>query len=241
MELVEIVKSTLTETRNESSNEFRNIFEEAKTIAEELDVDVRIPRITSVQRNRANAPKKDPEDFFRVNLYLPYLDFLIAELNLRFDNQSNKVIGKLQKIIPKLYFDYNCPDDEIIDAARLYETDLPSTIDALSGELLLWKEFWRKKEEKAETPMDAFKCSSMFPSIQCLLKILCVLPITTSTAERSFSALKRIKTHLRSTMGQERLNGLSMLNICKDIKVEPEEVLDVFAKRHSRKLQLHSI
>lgn len=89
--------------------------------------------------------------------------------------------------------------------------------------------------------MEAFKFSSMFPNIQCILRILCVLPITTATAERSFSALKRIKTFLRSTMGQERLNGLSMLNINKDMKVDPEEILDLFAKKHARKLQFQFI
>jgi len=38
-------------------------------------------------------------------------------------------------------------------------------------------------------------------------------------------------------MGQERLNGLAMLHINKDIQVKPGEVLDVFAKKHKRKLQ----
>ncbi|XP_008178843.1 52 kDa repressor of the inhibitor of the protein kinase-like [Acyrthosiphon pisum] len=69
------------------------------------------------------------------------------------------------------------------------------------------------------------------------LDYLIVIPITTASAERSFSSLKRIKTYLRSTMSQERLNGLAMLHINKDIQVKPGEVLDVFAKKHKRKLQ----
>jgi hypothetical protein len=85
--------------------------------------------------------------------------------------------------------------------------------------------------------MEAFKYASMFPNIKCLLTILSVIPITTASAERSFSSLKRIKTYLRSTMGQERLNVLAMLHINKDIQVNPEEVLDMFAKKHKRRLQ----
>jgi hypothetical protein len=48
-----------------------------------------------------------------------------------------------------------------------------------------------------------------------LLKILIIILMTSSEAERCFSMLKRIKTCLRSTstMGEERLNALIMMNI----------------------------
>ena len=40
-----------------------------------------------------------------------------------------------------------------------------------------------------------------------LMKLILVMPATNATSERSFSALRRIKTYLRSTMKQERLNS----------------------------------
>ena len=42
------------------------------------------------------------------------------------------------------------------------------------------------------------------------------MPATNAASERSFSTLKRVKTYLRSTMGQGRLNHLMTLNIYKD-------------------------
>ena len=39
------------------------------------------------------------------------------------------------------------------------------------------------------------------------------------TAERSFSALRRLKSYLRSTMGQERLNNIAILNVHNDITI----------------------
>jgi len=122
--------------------------------------------------------------------------------------------------------------------AQKYEADLPSSIEVLRGELCLWKELWKTKSEKADTPKEAYKSAYMFPNIECLLKILCIIPVTTATSERSFSSLKRIKTYLRSTMNQSRLNGLAMLNINKHIKITTEEVLDIFSTKHNRKLQL---
>jgi len=44
----------------------------------------------------------------------------------------------------------------------------------------------------ADTPMEAYKSVYMFPNIECLLKIICIIPVTTATSERSFSSLKRI-------------------------------------------------
>jgi hypothetical protein len=43
------------------------------------------------------------------------------------------------------------------------------------------------------------------------------IPITVASAERSFSKLKLIKSYLRSTMSQERLNGLTILSIEKEM------------------------
>ena len=47
-------------------------------------------------------------------------------------------------------------------------------------------------------------------------KLLLVMPATNTASERSFSALKRVKTYLRSTTGDVRLNHLMMLHIHRD-------------------------
>ena len=49
-----------------------------------------------------------------------------------------------------------------------------------------------------------------------VLKLTMVLPSTNAVSERSFSALKRLKTYLRSTMKQDRLNHLLLLRVHKD-------------------------
>ena len=47
---------------------------------------------------------------------------------------------------------------------------------------------------------------SLFPSIEIMLRLFGTLPVTTASMERSFSSLRRLKTYLRSTNGEERLN-----------------------------------
>ena len=44
-----------------------------------------------------------------------------------------------------------------------------------------------------------------------------VMPATSAVSERSFSALKRVKTYLRSTVGEGRLNHLMVLHVHKEL------------------------
>ena len=64
------------------------------------------------------------------------------------------------------------------------------------------------------------------------------MPITVASGERSFSKLKLIKTYLRSTVSQERLNSLSMLSIESEIAkaIDFKNILNDFANKKARKV-----
>jgi hypothetical protein len=54
---------------------------------------------------------------------------------------------------------------------------------------------------------------------------------STATTERSFSVLKRVKTYLRATMGQERLSDLALSTTYSqpgDIQLPLDAVVDTF-------------
>ena len=42
------------------------------------------------------------------------------------------------------------------------------------------------------------------------------MPATNATSERSFSALRRVKSYLRTIMAQQRLNYLMLLHVDKE-------------------------
>ena len=67
-----------------------------------------------------------------------------------------------------------------------------------------------------------------------LLQVFATLPVTTATGERSFSALKLIKTYLRTSMQENRLNALALLYVNNDIKLDYSQVFDQFAKGNRR-------
>ena len=58
--------------------------------------------------------------------------------------------------------------------------------------------------------------SPALPNLSILYKIYLTLPVTSATAERSFSRKKLIKSYFRSTMSYERLSGLALLSIERD-------------------------
>ena len=53
----------------------------------------------------------------------------------------------------------------------------------------------------------------VFPSLQAALRILLTIAVSVASCERSFSKLKLIKTHLRTSMNQERLTNLAIMSI----------------------------
>ena len=59
-------------------------------------------------------------------------------------------------------------------------------------------------------------CRKLLSEISTLGKLLLVMPTTNTVSEKSFSAWKRMKTYLRSTTRNSRLNHLTMLNVHKN-------------------------
>ena len=67
-----------------------------------------------------------------------------------------------------------------------------------------------------------------------------VLPATDAPSERVFSSLKRIKTYLRNSMSQARLNHLMLMNIHKEEtkQMSLAEVANEFASMNDRRIAI---
>ncbi|KAJ8873888.1 hypothetical protein PR048_024724 [Dryococelus australis] len=97
------------------------------------------------------------------------------------------------------------------------------------------------KNSKDELPKDAItalkKCEEiLFPNLHILLRILATLPVTTASVEISFSTLKRLKTYLRNSTGEDCLNGLALMSINRSIPLNEDILLEKFAKENRRML-----
>jgi hypothetical protein len=64
--------------------------------------------------------------------------------------------------------------------------------------------------------------------------LFATLPVTSATPEKTFSTLSRIKTYLRSTMTEKRLNGLAIENINKKKSYERSRCHSSFCSKRPK-------
>ncbi|KAL5582202.1 hypothetical protein UlMin_014644 [Ulmus minor] len=146
------------------------------------------------------------EESFRIDYFIYMVDQVICSFKSRFEQfeQYEKIFGFL--------FSFK----------KLKSLDE----DVLKMNCLNLEEFL-KYDGLYDVNVDSFQN-------ECIAyKILLTIHVTVATAERSFSKLKLIKFYLRSTMSQERLNGLAILSIEKDLlnKLEYKDLINNFASQ----------
>ena len=73
----------------------------------------------------------------------------------------------------------------------------------------------------------------LFSEVEKLIHLCLCLPVSTACSERSFSALRRLKTWLRSTVSQSRLTHMALLHVHKDIldDLNLQDVIGEFISR----------
>jgi hypothetical protein len=218
----------------ETPETFNEIFSKASVLCDMAGTEVTIPRLAGRQQHRSNVAQTSPLDYYRINVFNPFTDYLLTELSDRFlSHQSNAFT--LQCLVPK--FCCKCTVSDVKPAITFYQDILEGSPSDVEAEFELWHSKCVNGTISADNAFDAFECCPQtYPNIKFLLQILTTLPVTTASAERSFSMLRRLKTWLRSSMCEDRLTGLALLTSATDIEVKPEEIIDRFLQRNSRRI-----
>ena len=82
---------------------------------------------------------------------------------------------------------------------------------------------------------------SLFSEVIKLLNLMMVVPASSATAERSFSCLRRLKTWLRSSMTQTRLNSVALLHAHRDVEPNLDLVLKDFVGLNELRTRIFGI
>ena len=117
---------------------------------------------------------------------------------------------------------------QVDNLLELYQQDVDSKVIAMP-EILRWQEKW-KKQDISSLPIDAIQAlefcdADVYLNARKLLTILATLRGTTASSERSFSTMRRLKTYLRNTMGEQRLTSLALLSVHRYRPVDKDSVL----------------
>ena len=186
--------------RQTIDEEIHKIYKQTERLAEKLHVEPKIPRNVVRQMQRNNVPAENPEEYYRRALTIPLVDRFIAKMTFKF-NLFNKTASKLLLLVSSIIWDPEYNDLDIEGIIEKYSDDFPNP-DVIDLQLKLWKRKWTEveKEDRPASLAKAIKnCDkSKFPNVFTLIKIGCTLPVTSVECEQSFSAMRRLRTWLRS-------------------------------------------
>lgn len=111
----------------------------------------------------------------------------------------------------------------------------------LTRQVLSLRKFIKKTEMKTIKELCTYliknDLSSLYSEVVTSCIIFLSLPVTVTSAERSFSKLKLIKNFLRNSISQDRLTNISILNIerARTEELEIEKLIVDFANQKARK------
>ncbi|KAI6658296.1 hypothetical protein LOD99_15565 [Oopsacas minuta] len=222
-DLVSSTVSTLGYFRTDE--EWEKIFRYSENVARSNNID-----ITKYQEPRQRRLPQHLKDFtvfaptgtreslsniqqYKVNLYFPILDTFLEELNRRFSKGSTDIMMAIHSFNPQS--EYFMDPIRMESFALFYNLEYES----LRMESILAKRTLGNAEMKSidDLFLKLLPLRDAFPTLLNAIQISLTISISTAQCERSFSALKRIKTYLRSTMSEQWLTDLAIIAIVKEL------------------------
>ncbi|KAF3859972.1 hypothetical protein F7725_000227 [Dissostichus mawsoni] len=256
---VETVKSAVQMlqthyTNLRSTEAFHSIFEDAQrtTMNDLVHAPALPPRRRAPRRyDDGDAPHQweNPEDYFR-SQFFEVVDLLTSELTRRFNQPTLLLLMSMEQVlltaVNRGFGSINIPQN-LVD---MYTGDVD--MERLSTQLSLFPAVLQAHNSSAaERPIiqvtkvatiadmlaaQGRGTQSLFSEVDKLLRLYLTVPMSNATAERSLSSVRRLKTFLRSTMSERRLNPLLFLHIHKDLTdgLDLKKVLRSFCFAKSR-------
>ncbi|KAM3359379.1 zinc finger MYM-type protein 1-like [Capsicum galapagoense] len=153
---------------------------------------------------------------FRVERFCVVIDFLLQELNNRFDVMSTDLLLGMACLHPAKSFG-NFDKKKIMRSAEYYPNEFDSNkLRDLSCQLDNFiahirgsdKRFFNRKgiTDLAKVLVES-ELYQTWPLVYLLVKLTLILPFATTSVERAFSSMNYIKNELHNIMGDEFLNG----------------------------------
>ncbi|XP_065195791.1 zinc finger MYM-type protein 1-like [Sycon ciliatum] len=212
---------SLTSLRNDTS--FDTFWADVVKVQSANDVDEPVlarkrktPARFAVGTGQGHYPES-PADHYKP-IYFAAIDTVMACIKERFDQPGYKVYSCLEGVVLKAANgdDYSA---ELARVEDMYATDI--NVPLLQTQLPLLKSLCTGGGNISigtikTALLNLGRGRELLSEIFAIMKLILVMPASNATSERSFSALRRLKTYLRTTMAQARLNALLLLHVHKD-------------------------
>ena len=209
------VVKTLSNCRNEES--FTQMWSHADVIAQKIRIgiegtkftfrDAKVPQTRPSRRRQGltdetpaaanDSSQQTAKDHFRITVYYTSIDKVVSELQSRFEGNDQEVLCALGEIV----FSHSPSINNIQTVSNFYGVDS----EMLSSEKSIFENYdcgdpcQRKNAAVMVKTMHQNGLHDILPVLYKVASILATIPATLCSAERSFRALRRIKTFLRFT------------------------------------------
>ena len=221
-DMARMVVSTLKSLRNE--DQFMMFWNKVQRDAKEKHVDE--PSLPRKRQKPARfrdenasetSTSTNPCEHYK-DIFMEAVDAITGSIESRFKQKGYETYKQLENLILHAAEgkDY---EEEMKFVTEFYGSDFNK--HALETQLFTFKANFPRVKNESIRFKDVVKFMKelpeaqrqLFSEVSTLVKLILVLPATNAVSERSFSSLRRIKTYLRTTMAQSRLNHLMTLNV----------------------------
>jgi hypothetical protein len=229
---------------------FLEALEIAKGIALEMDIGTTFRKRREIKRKRhfdenpddTDTATQSPEDLFRRSYFVPVVDQAIVSLRRRFEQYQSyqKKFGFLFTSETLQSLDDMSLKSSCDNLGAVLTKDGKSDVDAndLYVELKFLQDFIPKENMGPLEILKFLKRHDCFPNASIAYRVLLTIPVTVASAERSFSKLKLLKSYLRSTMTQQRLNDLATIALESEVleKIDYKHIIEDFISRNTKRM-----
>lgn len=228
-EATDILQKTLSFLVNSNSEEtFKNMLEEANQLAESFGCDKNFnvetegrlkKRKMFFDEDKDEEQATNPETKFKLNFFFVVLEKSISSVKERF-RCFKEIVSPFEFLINLETIKSMTDEDLKMHCHKIDSVLTDGDSKDIDGDDLYFElKSFVNNSDQSVNPKSALKYISdrnlheIYPNLCICLKKFLTLPVTVASGERTFSKLKLIKNYLRSTMSQERLNGLAIISI----------------------------
>jgi len=248
---IEKVEGLISFFKDYRETGFLEALEIAKGIALEMDIGTTFHKRREIKRKRhfdenlddTNAGTQFAEELFRIIYFLLVVDQAISSLTTRFEQYQSyqQNFGFLFTSETLQSLDDTSLKSSCDNLGAVLTKDGKSDVDAneLYVELKFLQDFIPKENMGPVEILKFLKRHDCFPNASIAYRVLLTIPVTIASAERSFSKLKLLKSYLRSTMTQQRLNDLATIALKSEVpeKTNYEHINEDFISRNTKRMK----
>ncbi|CAI6371653.1 unnamed protein product [Macrosiphum euphorbiae] len=169
--------------------------------------------LSTSRKEKQNMSSNDTENEFK-KVFFQILDNMNNEMIYRF-TQNNEILNYIHASDPKS--------------------------KVLKNQCLIGKSLFLDNLTLSDLHQQISNYVETFGHVKKIIELVMAIPVSSASAERSFSTMRRVKTYLRSTMKSSRLSSLTLLSIdfenSDKLLKDPTAVLEVFASMKNRRIQ----